>query len=243
MGQTMYFSINLPHYPYQGDPEWLTYYEKAGAPEPRLQYAAFVSSMDQRIGHLLDHLKATGRYENTVIIFQTDHGFSTEQRANHGGGSAGIYRGAKFSLFEGGIRVPSIIAYPKMLPRAETRDQMALTVDWFPTILDMLGVNQQERDLEGASLLPILLNGAMLSQHDSYVWRVGDSVAVRRGDWKLLIRPVDTSPIPNASQRKVVADTFLVNLKLDPSERKNIADMHPEIVDELLELVRLDAKR
>lgn len=239
----LYFAVNLPHYPYQGDPEWLTYYEQTGISEPRLQYAAFVTSMDQRIGQLLDHLKATGRYEDTIVIFQTDHGFSTEQRANYGGGSAGIYRGAKFSLFEGGIRVPSIIAYSKMLPKAETRDQLALSVDWFPTILDMLAMDSRESELDGSSLLPVLLNMDTPSPHNSYVWRVNESVAVRRGDWKLLVNPVETSPLPNASQRKIIADRFLVNLKLDPSEKTNIAEMYPEIVDELMELIRLDSEQ
>ena len=104
----LYYAINLPHYPLQGTEKWRAHYREMES--PRNMYAATVSTVDERIGLLLDQLETLGLRENTIVIFQSDHGHSMEQRTFGGGGSAGIYRGAKFSLFEGGIRVPAMIS-------------------------------------------------------------------------------------------------------------------------------------
>ena len=72
--------------------------------------SAFVAAQDERLGALFAKVDALGLRENTVVIFQSDNGHSTEERAHFGGGSAGPYRGAKFSLLEGGIRLPARFA-------------------------------------------------------------------------------------------------------------------------------------
>ena len=97
----IYFAMNAPHYPYQGEEEWLEYYDDL--PYPRNLYAAFLTTLDARIAQLVDKVDELGLRENTLIIFQSDHGHSMEVRAHSGGGNAGSYRGAKFSLFEGGF--------------------------------------------------------------------------------------------------------------------------------------------
>ena len=91
----MYFAINLPHYPYQGDPKWLDHYNKKGLAYPRNLYAAFMSTLDDKIGALLKQVADLGLTKNTIIIFQSDNGYSTEERAHFGGGNAGNLRGAK----------------------------------------------------------------------------------------------------------------------------------------------------
>src|SRR5690606_5880068 len=106
---------------------------------PRREYAAFVSTMDERIGRVLARLDELGLRENTIVVFQSAHGHSTEERAFFGGGSAGPFRGAKFSLFEGGIRVPAIISWPGHLPAGQVRDQIATACDWLPTLADLVG--------------------------------------------------------------------------------------------------------
>ncbi len=75
----LYFAINEPHYPYQGDPKWLEHY--AQLKYPRNLYAAFLSTMDERIGRLIAEVDALGLRESTLVIVQSDHGHSTEERA------------------------------------------------------------------------------------------------------------------------------------------------------------------
>ena len=81
----MFYAMNTPHYPYQGTPEWLAYYQNKGVAYPRDLFGAFLSTMDDNIGKLIQKLKDQGIHENTIIVFQSDNGHSTEIRA-HGGG-------------------------------------------------------------------------------------------------------------------------------------------------------------
>lgn len=94
-------------------------------------YAAFVSTFDELLGELRVFLESEGLTDDTVIIFQSDNGHSNEVRTFGSGGYCGDYRGAKFSLFEGGIRVPAIISWPGHFPEGEVRDQWAVRCgDW-----------------------------------------------------------------------------------------------------------------
>ncbi len=224
----LYYAINLPHYPLQGTDKWRAHYRDMES--PRNMYAATVSTVDERIGLLLDQLETLGLRENTIVIFQSDHGHSMEQRTFGGGGSAGIYRGAKFSLFEGGIRVPAMISWPASLPQNEARDQMCVNVDWFPTILDLCGIDYEEQAFEGKSMKEVIAEDAS-SAHDAFWWYSRPNRwAVRKGDWKLLKNPIDpTEKAPITESDSL----FLVNLQEGPSEMENLADQHPEIVQDL----------
>lgn len=225
----MYYAINLPHYPLQPDLKWREHYKDLD--RPRQDYAAFISTIDERIGQLVAKLEVLGLRDDTIIIFQSDHGHSTEQRTFGGGGSAGPYRGAKFSLFEGGIRVPAIISWPGHIPQGEVREQMALNIDWFATIADLCGISKPK--LEGKSLLPVIKSNAAPSAHTLFRWKSGKRWAVRKGDWKLLGRPHDTSDKGPLDPEK--DHFFLVNLAEDVSEMDNLAAKYPEKVSELLE--------
>ncbi len=150
----LYFAMNLPHYPYQGYEKWLKHYESAAY--PRNLYAAFLSTLDENLGHLLQQVDALDLRERTIVIFQSDNGHSTEDRAHRGGGYAGPYRGAKFSLFEGGIRLPAIISWPGHLPQGAVRDQMATACDWLPTIAQLCNVPLPTSRIDGVSLVNIL---------------------------------------------------------------------------------------
>ena len=76
------------------------------------------------IGALLKKVVGAGLRERTIVVFQSDIGHSTEVRAHFGGGSACAYRGQKFSLFEGGLRLPAIVSWPGLLPQGEVRGQL-----------------------------------------------------------------------------------------------------------------------
>ncbi|MBI1343313.1 MAG: sulfatase-like hydrolase/transferase [Terrimonas sp.] len=227
----LYFAINMPHYPYQGDPKWLQYYRDKGVAYPRDLYAAFVSTLDDKIGLLLDKVKELGLTDNTIIIFQSDNGYSTEERAHFGGGSAGIYRGAKACLFEGGIRVPSLISWPGKIAKDEWRDQMAVNTDWLPTLAELCNIKLDAAKLDGKSLVPVLNSAKAASLHEEgYCWAFKKMWAARKGKWKLLGNPDDTSKKGILTEKDRL---FLVNLETDPGEMHNLASEYPEIVKTL----------
>ncbi|MDA9858471.1 sulfatase-like hydrolase/transferase [Rubripirellula sp.] len=228
----LYWAINAPHYPMQGTAKWRNQYKDL--PSPRRQYAEFVSTVDEKVGQLLDTLQTLGLRENTIVIFQSDHGHSTEERAFYGGGNSGAYRGAKGCLFEGGIRIPSIVSWPQHIPAGEVRDQLVTGCDWFPTIAELCEVPLSDRRIDGKSIATILQSAEATSPHDHFYWLLGRGKgaqwAVRRGDWKLLGNPLDRSDRENTQRPE---NPYLVNLREDIGERTNLADKHPEIVRQL----------
>lgn len=230
----LYWAINVPHYPLQGTDKWRKHYAELDS--PRDKYAAFVSTMDERVGEVLSKLEDLGLTENTIVVFQSDHGHSKEVRTFGGGGNAGPYRGAKFSLFEGGIRVPAIISWPGKIPAAQVRGQMATAVDWLPTLLNLCNIQQPKHKVDGFDLSEVIESASVPSPHQVFHWQSGRGLggepqwAVREGDWKLIGHPKDTSnkaPITNQDQR------FLANLTKDVGEMNNVAADHPEIVEKL----------
>ncbi len=230
----MYWAINLPHYPLQGKAKWHATY--AHLPAPRRMYAEFMSSMDEAIGDLLSKLDELSLREKTIVIFQSDHGHSHEERTFSGGGNSGPYRGAKFSLFEGGIRVPAIISWPGKLPEGAVRHQMATACDWLPTIAALCDVPVPERQLDGHSIVDVIQSGDAPSPHREFHWQSGRGQhggrqwAVRDGDWKLIANPKDTS---NKAEVTEQDKFFLSNLKQDVTEMTNLAAQHPDVVDRL----------
>ncbi|MCG8583230.1 MAG: sulfatase-like hydrolase/transferase [Pirellulales bacterium] len=207
----IYFAINMPHYPYQGDEKWLDHYRDLKY--PRNLYAAFMSTIDDRIGQLIAAVEKQGLTDDTIVILQSDHGHSIEERAHRGGGSAGPYRGAKFSLYEGGIRVPSIIKWPGRVPVGEVRDQVVHGCDWLPTLATMCNVDVLEKDIDGKDISAVIESADAPSPHNVLHWTIGRNWAVREGDWKLI------------GGKK----PELYNVTKDIGERSNVADQHPEI--------------
>lgn len=231
----MYWAINAPHYPMQGTGKWRARYREL--PSPRRQYAEFVSTVDEKIGVLMDTLDKLHLRENTLVIVQSDHGHSTEERAFWGGGNAGPYRGAKACLFEGGLRIPSIASMPGTIAENATCDAMATGCDWFPTISELCGVPLPDRHYDGKSILSLLKDPSRPSPHDHFFWLLGSGKnaqwAVHRGPWKLLGNARDTT-----DRRAVgkIDPVYLVNLADDIGETKNVADQNPEIVKTLTEI-------
>ena len=235
----IFFAMNTPHYPYQGYSKWIKYYRDKGVKHPRDLYAAFLTTQDEKIGELIELLEDNELRENTIIIFQSDNGHSTETRAYHGGGFTGPYRGAKQSLFEGGIRVPAAISWPGRIPSNQFRDQISVNVDWMPTLIDLCGFDTDTSDMDGKSLLPIIENENAPSNHEKgYCWefgRRGDPTWVaRKGKWKLYANPYDTSRREYTYPEKFV----LFDLENDPGESVNLYDKKPNVVYELKSLYK-----
>ena len=227
----LYWAINMPHYPLQGTEKWRKKYAHLDA--PRRMYAAFVSTMDELVGQVVTHLDQRGLRDDTLIIFLSDHGHSVEQRTFSGGGNSGDYRGHKFTLWEGGIRVPCIVSWPGRIPQNAVRDQVAISIDWMPTIAEYCGVNPPNRKIDGQSIVSVIESANAPSPHDVLHWETRNHWAVRQDDWKL----VHNGPATDYKGRKIPKVTnFLSNMSEGVTETENIAENHPEIVTKLTKL-------
>ena len=225
----MFYAINMPHYPYQPTQKWRDYYKDVE--KPRGDYAAFISTIDERIGFLINKLEALGIRDNTIIVYQSDNGYSTEMRAFNGGGSSGPYRGAKSSLFEGGIRLPTIISWKNNLPQNIVNDEFFVNIDWLPTLANLCGFNNLPKDIDGKDVSKMIKTPNTLSPRTNAFWKYGNQWAVRKGHWKLMGYPKDTS---HKGPLDLENDAlFLSNLDQDVSEMENLANKYPEVVKEL----------
>ncbi|MAF66231.1 MAG: sulfatase [Planctomycetes bacterium] len=226
----LYVPFNSPHYPLQGKRTWRERY--AELPSPRRHYAASLSTLDGQVGEILAALDDLDLRRNTLVLFLSDHGHSTEVRALGGGGSAGPYRGSKFSLLEGGIRVPAIARLPGVIPAGEARDQLCAAVDLFPTVAELCGVAYRAGSLDGRSLAAVLRSAEAPAPQDELHWQLGDQWAVRSGDWKLVVNGRDT----DGSRLQGSWSTLLCDLAADVGESANLAAVHPTKVELLTEL-------
>jgi arylsulfatase A-like enzyme len=142
------------------------------------------------------------------------------------GGTTGKLKGHKFSLYEGGIRVPGIVSWPARIPAGQVVDVPAAAMDAFPTLLTAAGGDPMQYALDGVDLLPLLAGQAGPVERDLY-WEMNQQTAVRRGPWKLVLggQLVEGAPPQD--------DVHLANLDDDMGERTNLKKRHPELAAEL----------
>jgi arylsulfatase A-like enzyme len=228
----LYLAFNTPHYPLQPTQKWREFYKDL--PSPRREYAGFVSSADERIGKIIDLLDNLKMRENTLIVFLSDQGHSYEDRTGGSGGNSGPYRGGKFSLFEGGIRVPAIFNWKGVIPEGVVNNEICMSMDILPTIADFCGVKEVPTEVEGKSIKSVIFEN-QASVHKVSYWQLGKQWAVRAGDWKMVGNPVDPSTSKN-NLHFPMDNIFLSNLKSNISESINLAEQYPEKVKEMIEL-------
>jgi len=240
----LYYAPNIPHYPEQAIERHRERYAKMA--EPRRSYAAMVSTTDDYIGRILTQLDALKLRENTIVVFMSDNGHSKEAYeiavdghlsgypkghnygANGGGGNTGQWIGAKGSFLEGGIRVPAVLSYPKSVPQGEVRDQAVTAMDWYPTILELCGVEAPANvEFDGHSVTPLLENAEAGSQYGVMHWQWQAGWMVRDGDWKLIGNGTKGTGQP------ALDELYLANLSDPEPEAANHAADQPEIVERL----------
>ncbi len=224
----LYVAYNLPHYPMQA-PERLVRDFPSLAPD-RATYAAMVAAVDASVGEVVDRVDHLGLANDTLVVFLSDHGASAEARANGPVGDNGPFRGHKFSLFDGGLRVPCIVRWPGRIPAGQTRAQVACSFDLAPTVLRAAGgvPGPVEPSFEGVDLGPVLLTDAPALDRP-LCWKSGPQEAIRDGRWKLVRNGRDDAgrPLPPADS------VFLSDLDADPGESRNLAAARPDLVDRL----------
>ena len=219
--------FHTPHDPVVAGPEYLALYESLETEEQRHLYGA-ITAMDEQIGRLREELRELGVAENTILMFTSDNG-PADRATQRGIASAGPFRGHKHTHYEGGIRVPSIVAWPGHLQAAHS-DYMSGLVDYFPTVMDMLGIDASsvlgERPMDGISLYPVL-KGEDGGERASYLtvgymrlFQDDNGIAIIENRYKLL-RP------------KRSENFELYDLENDPAETTNLAGTMPDKVREL----------
>ncbi|MDO6439112.1 sulfatase-like hydrolase/transferase [Cyclobacterium sp. 1_MG-2023] len=221
----LYLAYNAPHFPVQPPKEWVEKVKKRepGLPEKRANLIAFIEHLDDGIGQVINALKETGQYENTLIIFTSDNGGHLPDLANNG-----LLRDGKQSMYEGGLRVPTAISWPAKIKAGTSSDQVNLSMDIFPTLTEIAGV-PLDHDINGRSFLSTLLGETMREEVRPlyFVRREGGTRyggkayhALRLGDWKLL-------------QNSPFQPMELYNLKEDPYEKNNIIMENKEVFQKL----------
>ncbi len=227
-------SYNAPHYPMHAPREYLERFPPDMDPERRM-HLALCAAMDDGIGRIAATLERKGLRENTLVFFQSDNGATIEDRAGLGGRNA-PFRGFKFSLFEGGIRVPAVASWPGVLPAGETRSQPAASMDLFPAIAALCAADPPAaRVIDGRNIWPMLAENAP-SPHERLFWKRYDQAAVREGDWKLVVNGILALGEEHALQGR--DRVFLSNLAEDPREIRNLAGREPRIVENLRRKLR-----
>lgn len=240
----MYVAYNAPHYPMHAPAHYLDRYPEL--PPDRRIMAAMISAVDDGVGAIMEALRQTGQADNTVLFFSSDNGPSVESRNfldgtedRYYGGSAGIFRGHKASLFDGGIREPAILHYPAGVRGGQVRHEPCMMMDVFPTFLELAGLagwadsigseaagEQGVLELDGQSIVPLLRGEAADSERQLF-WSYHNQAAVREGHWKLVLNGMLDM------DRAVDEVAHLSDLSADPGERVNLAAAYPDIADRL----------
>lgn len=224
----------FPETPYEGVDDGPRY--KVGGygsqPQPHAVFAAMVTRLDVYVGQVLDKLEELGIAENTLVIFTSDNGPHVEGGADPDFfDSNGPLKGYKRDLYEGGIRVPTIAWWPNTVKANSTTEHISAFWDVLPTMADLLETNV-EANVDGISFLPTLTGEGDQQEHEYLYWEFterGGRVAVRKGDWKAVIYDVNQNPD---------APIELYDLSQDLGEENNIAEQHPEIVEEMKNIMK-----
>jgi arylsulfatase A len=227
----LYLPYNAPHYPMHAPQEYLDRFPDL--PWDRQIMAAMISAVDDSVGAIRAELERHGFLDNTCLFFQSDNGPSRESRNwldgtedPYYGGTTGKLKGHKFSLYEGGIRVPGLMSWPASIPGGQVLDGVAAAMDVFPTFLKAAGGDPSAHALDGRDIMPMMTEGAA-SPHDTVFWEMDGQAAARRGPWKLVLdgQLVEGAPAEDA--------VHLANLEEDMGERVNLAKDNPGLAAEL----------
>ena len=204
--------------------EWYKLGRFPNNPEGREQYLGQLYFLDAEIGKVTATLKANGLLENTIIIFISDNGGSTPIYANNT-----PFKGSKYTLYEGGIRVPLIVSYPSKYMQGKVSDNLISSMDILPTICTAIGI-EIPTNIDGIDISK-LLNGQDKSiQHDMLFWDNKAQTAVRKGKWKLRTASIKAKANSDYEMVEMEYGDFLYDIVNDPGETTNLANKYPDIL-------------
>lgn len=241
----LYFTLTAPHTPIAPDDKF------KGKSEAGL-YGDFVHEVDWSVGQIIEALKKSGEFENTLLVFTSDNGSPQRDGTNMEGAIASVkryghdpsrpWKGMKSDAWEGGHRVPFIASWPKKIKASSESDQLIGHTDIISTVAKILGIESGANTMEDSYDISSVLMGEDEGNpiRQSIVHHSGDGTfAIRKGDWKLILgkdsggfsKSLEIEGIP------VDTDGQLYKLSKDPSEQNNLYTDNPEKIKELTALL------
>jgi len=221
----LYLAYNAVHAPKQAPKETIAKYRKRfpDLSSDRQILMAMLEHLDRGIGEVIEKLKKERCFDNTLLFFLTDNGGAKGMSADNT-----PLRGYKGSLYEGGVRTPFVVSWPRRFEGGRRIDAPVISLDILPTVLDAIGAESKPAigagpEFDGKSLLP-LLDGETTRHHERLFWSEGGLTgewAVREGDWKL-----------RADKEK----RELFHLGRDESETRDVSGEKPNVVKRLEKL-------
>jgi len=236
----LYVPFNAVHAPHQVPERYTAPYAQLKG--ERRTYAGMLAAMDEAIGEMIAALEKKGLRDNTLIFFCSDNGGPNPGVVT----SNGPLRAAKGTVYEGGVRVPAVVAWTGKIKPGSVVDTPLHMVDWYPTLLNLAGASlAQNLPLDGRDAWPAITQGAPSPHADILhnVTRTGG--AVRAGDWKLVVNghvadgeeAGGGAPAAKKKGKKAAPEggtaIELFNIRTDPYEKSNVAAQHPDIVTDL----------
>ena len=199
------------------------------------QFAGMITRLDAYVGEVLAKLKDKGLDENTIVIFTSDNGPHEEGGADpEFFGRDGKLRGIKRQCYEGGIRIPFIVRWPGKVAKGSVNNHIFAFYDMMPTFCELAGVkdyvkkytNKKKRVdyFDGISIVPTLMGKSNQKEHEFLYWEFNETnqIAVRMGDWKLVVKK---------------GEPHLYNLASDIHEDNDISAQHPDIVKRMKKII------
>lgn len=229
------FFLYIAHYAVHTElaakPEVVRKYERkpgAGKEQNNPVLAAMIESIDEGVGHIMRTLDEFGLSENTLVVFTSDNGGEIGVTTN------APLRAGKSTLYEGGLREPVIMRWPARIKPGIIETTPIITIDYYPTFLEVAGVPPDQRQtIDGVSLVPLFKGNGRL-RRDTLYWHYPlakphflggrSSGAIRHGDFKL-IEFYDTGKVE------------LYNLRNDVGEQRDLASAMPDKISELRQML------
>jgi arylsulfatase A-like enzyme len=208
----MYLAFNATHGPNQALESDL---KKLPNQQGNPKILAMALALDRAVGVVLKELDQQKLAENTLVVFINDNGGAT-------GHDNTPLRGMKGSTWEGGIRIPFAMRWPKVIPKGKVVEHPVITIDVMPTAMAAAEITKMPaKPLDGVNLLPFATGEKTDRPHPALYWKNGSSWAIRDGDMKLLVA------------NNMMKEPELYDLAADPSETKNLAKERADKVKDL----------
>ena len=232
----LYFATQLPHGPVMAQ-ELGALTEPDSIFQTSREWASMVIHLDNFVGDLVRYLQEKNLYENTIIFFASDNGYSMCGYTTRGNApdwpddpwlkNKGPFAGGKFSVLEGGCRVPFFVSCPALF-KPSTYSTPVWLPDFFPTAMELAGLHPDRYQTDGKSLLPILRGEeADYEPHEYLYFSKGVEQAVRMGPWK-------------AYRKNPNSDMELYLVEEDTYTERNLAYLYPNLVEKADQIMRAE---